>query len=65
MRKRRHRCEELETIFKENTLKWDEQDPRIDDVQDISSSDDEVYNPNYKRDYHLKKSGASFYLDEI
>ena len=54
VRKRRHRCEALETIFKENELQWNIDDPRIDEEEDISSSDEEIYNPDYERDYMLK-----------
>ena len=50
-RKKRHRYEALETIFNENNLEWDENDDRLDGEQDISSSDEEIYNPDYKRDY--------------
>ena len=32
-------------------MKWDENDPRIDEVSDISSSDEPIYNPDYKADY--------------
>ena len=50
-RKRRHRLESLNTIFEEAKLKWDQKDPRIDDVSDISSSDEPIYNPDYQADY--------------
>jgi len=37
----------------------------LDAEEDVSSSDEEIYNPEYKRDYTLKKSNASFNIDEI
>jgi len=37
----------LETIFKENDLLWDENDNRLDAAEDISSSDEEIFNPDY------------------
>ena len=46
-------------------MKFSHDDPRIDAVSDISSSDEEVYNPDYVRDYSLKKSFASCSLSEI
>ena len=64
-RKRRHRLEALDTIFREKNLKWSPEDQRIDDVSDISSSDEEVYNPDYTRDYNLSKSYASCDISEI
>ena len=57
--------EELSTIFAENKLKFDEQDERLDANEDVSSSDELVYNPNYLRDYSIEFSRASCNIDDI
>ena len=57
--------EALDTIFREKKLKWSSEDKRIDEVEDISSSDEEVYNPDYKRDYTISKSNSSCKISEI
>ena len=57
--------EEFEIIFNENNLKLDKNDERLDLVEDISSSDEEIYNPEYKRDYQNVISKASFNIDEV
>ena len=41
-RKRRHRVEELETIFDENKIAFNPDDNRLDSISDVSSSDDDI-----------------------
>ena len=55
----------METIFEENNLEFDPNDPCLDAVSDISSSDDETINPDYVRDYIHSKSKASFKFKDI
>ena len=52
--------EKLEAIFKQDNLKFDFSDKRLDDVSDISSSDDEN-----ERDYTYSKSNASCNINDI
>ena len=46
-------------------MKWDKEDPRIDDVPDISSSDEPIYNPDYEADYYHDESNASCDIADI
>lgn len=55
----------MENVFADNNLEWDSNDERLDNEEDVSSSEDELDNPNYKRDYAHRKSNASCNIDEI
>ena len=55
----------MNTIFEEKKLKWDREDPRIDEVPDISSSDEPIYNPDYDADYYHDGSNASCDIADI
>ena len=52
--------EELRAVFQEEDLYLDENDPRIDAEDDISSEDETIIN-----DYWYKKSNASCKIKEI
>lgn len=43
IRKKRHKLEEFETVFKEKNLKFDKNDDRLDNISDISSEEDELF----------------------
>jgi len=46
-------------------MKLDPNDDRLDGISDVSSSDEEIHNPDYVRDYMLSKSGASCPISDI
>ena len=59
--KQAKRLIDLQHKFQSNNLKLDENDDRLDDINDISSSDEEE---NIK-DYNLTKSSTSCSIDKI